>query len=99
MRVFLSSHFASCVKQVFIWLDLPDDNVVADVFVSHFAEELKAAAAWEHVVFVVLPPPYTELRLQTFEVFMDQFNKASTQLENVVSCRNGSVLCVLDTCE
>lgn len=86
MPTFLSSHFASNVQRVFIWLDLPDKNVVADVFVNGFVDELKAAAAWEHVVFVVLPPPYTELRFPSFEVFMDHFNKASPTLQNVVSC-------------
>lgn len=85
MRTFLSSHFASSVKRVFIWLDLPDKTVVPDVFISAFAEELKAAAAWEHVLFVVLPPPYAELRLTLFEVFMEHFNKVSPTLKNVVS--------------
>ena len=85
MRTFLSSHFSSSVKRVFIWLDLPDDSVVADVFVTGFAEELKTAAAWDHVVFVVFPPPYSELRLSSFEGFMECFNQASPRLKNVVS--------------
>ncbi|KAH7680253.1 hypothetical protein AAVH_41375 [Aphelenchoides avenae] len=84
LRTFLSSHFASSVKRVFIWLDLPDKTVVPDVFISAFAEELKAAAAWEHVLFVVLPPPYAELRLTLFEVFMEHFNKVSPTLKNVL---------------
>ncbi|KAH7719433.1 hypothetical protein AAVH_13110 [Aphelenchoides avenae] len=84
LRTFLSSHFSSSVKRVFIWPDLPEDSVVADVFVTGFAEELKTAAAWEHVVFVILPPPYTELRLASFEGFMPCFNKASPKLKNVL---------------
>ncbi|KAH7713765.1 gagpol and env protein precursor [Aphelenchoides avenae] len=55
LRTFLASHFASSVKRVFIWLDLPNDNVVADLFINDFTEELKAAAAWKHVMFIVLP--------------------------------------------
>ncbi|KAH7706854.1 gagpol and env protein precursor [Aphelenchoides avenae] len=84
LRAFLSSHFASSVKRVFIWLDLPSDKVLAEVFIQAFIEELKAAAEWQHVVFVILPPPYTERRLTSFDAFMSQFNKASPRLKNVL---------------
>ena len=79
------SHFAATVKRVFIWMDQPDNNVVAAVFVSNIVTEVKAAAAWLHVMFVVMPPPYNDLRLPEFEDFMRIFNEASPKLSNVVS--------------
>ena len=66
-------------------MDLPEDNVVAEVFISNIVAEVKAAAAWTHVVFVVMPPPYNDLRLYAFETFMRHFNGASPKLPNVVS--------------
>ena len=79
------SHFAATVKRVFIWMDQPDNKVVAEVFISNIVAEVKAAAAWSHVMFVVMPPPYNDLRLPEFEDFMRIFNEASPKLSNVVS--------------
>ena len=85
MRNFLMSHFAATVKRVFIWMDQPDNKVVAEVFISNIVAEVKAAAAWSHVMFVVMPPPYNDLRLSEFEDFMRIFNSASPKISNVVS--------------
>lgn len=79
------SHFAATVKRVFIWMDQPDNKVVAEVFIDNVVAEVKAAAAWTHVMFVVMPPPYNDLRLSEFEAFMRNFNEASPKLNNVVS--------------
>ncbi|KAH7707237.1 hypothetical protein AAVH_25533 [Aphelenchoides avenae] len=65
-------------------MDLPDSNVVAEVFISNIATEVQAAAAWPHVVFVIMPPPYNALRLEEFEAFLRHFNAASPELENVL---------------
>ncbi|KAH7702125.1 hypothetical protein AAVH_30728, partial [Aphelenchoides avenae] len=84
LRGFLSSHFAASVKRVFVWMDLPDDNVVAEVFVTNIVADVTAAAARAHVVFVVMPPPFDDHRLQKFETFMRHFNGASPKLPNVL---------------
>ncbi|KAH7707236.1 gagpol and env protein precursor [Aphelenchoides avenae] len=84
LRSFLTSHSAATVKRVFVWMDLPDSNVVAEVFISNIATEVQAAAAWPHVVFVIMPPPYNALRLEEFEAFLRHFNAASPELENVL---------------
>ncbi|KAH7723373.1 hypothetical protein AAVH_09089 [Aphelenchoides avenae] len=85
LRSFLTSHFAASVKRVFVWMDLPDSAVVAEVFISNIVAEVKGAAAWAHVVFCVLPPPFNDIRLDEFESFMRHFNKASPELSNVCS--------------
>ncbi|KAH7700597.1 gagpol and env protein precursor, partial [Aphelenchoides avenae] len=77
LRSFLTSHFAATVKRVFVWMELPDSNVVAEVFISNIATEVQAAAAWSHVVFTIMPPPYNALRLEEFEAFLRHFNAAS----------------------
>ncbi|KAH7695985.1 gagpol and env protein precursor, partial [Aphelenchoides avenae] len=83
LRSFLTSHFAATVKRVFIWMDLPDDNVVAEVFIDNIVTDVSSAAAWTHVVFVVMPPPYDDQRLNAFETFMRHFNGAALKLPNV----------------
>ncbi|KAH7710725.1 hypothetical protein AAVH_21986 [Aphelenchoides avenae] len=94
LRSFLTSHFAATVKRVFIWMDLPDDNVVAEVFIDNIVTDVSSAAAWTHVVFVVMPPPYDDQRLNAFETFMRHFNGAALKLPNVLwldesACWNG----------
>ena len=66
-------------------MDLPGNNVVAEVFIDNIVADVRAASEWKHVVFTVMPPPYDVIRLEAFETYMRHFNEAALSLPNVVS--------------
>ncbi|KAH7687830.1 hypothetical protein AAVH_40617, partial [Aphelenchoides avenae] len=57
---------------------LQDEETIIDVFIRNIVAEVNAAAAWAHVVFTVLPPPFNDVHdVREFEAFMRHFNEAS----------------------
>ncbi|KAH7709913.1 hypothetical protein AAVH_22811 [Aphelenchoides avenae] len=88
LRTFLeSTHLQATVERIFVWLDIDNEQFKLahqSQLVPALRDVIVAAAKWGHVQFVVLPVPYAHSLLPIFESFMQEFNKISVDLHNVL---------------
>ncbi|KAH7705890.1 hypothetical protein AAVH_26888 [Aphelenchoides avenae] len=84
---FENTHFQATVERIFVWFDIANDQFQLahqSQLVPALRDVIVAAAKWGHVQFVVLPVLYAHSLLPIFESFMQEFNKISVDLQNML---------------